>query len=327
MWALALRTGATEAEILAAYDRGEIVRTHVLRPTWHLVAAADLVPLQALTAGRVRALLRAVDPKVGIGLPEIARARDVLVRSLRGTAKTRTELAAELKKAKLPATGVPLVHLLMHAELDAVICSGPRRGRHGTYALVDERIAPVPARSRDVLLADLATRYFTTRGPAQEKDFGWWSHLVVRDARRAIELAGLRRVEHAGAVYFAGKAPSPSALRAGSNAVRFLPSYDELVVAYRDRSALLPDPTAAARLDERSFVVGRSLVVRGGIVVGAWRRTLGKTEVAIDVDLLDAPSADERAALVTEAERYASFVGLRAKCRFAVAKKSFRARA
>lgn len=325
MWALALRTGASEAAILDAYDRGAILRTHVLRPTWHFVAAEDLAPLQALTAERVRPLLRAVDPKLGWDVERLARGHHVLRRELDGAARTREELALALKQARLPHAGTALVHVLMHAELDAMICSGPRQGKKHTYALVDARVRPGKIGTRDELLADLARRYFATRGPAQAKDFAWWSRLTMTEVRRAIELAGSKRTVVDGEPHF--HAEPPVVPGDGASALRLLPSYDELVVAYRDRSALVPDPTVASRLDEREFLVGRSLIVRGGVVHGAWRRTLAKREVALELELLAPPSAGERAALDAEVERYGAFLGLRARCTLAVAKKSARARA
>jgi hypothetical protein len=144
--------GCGDADIERALAAGRIVRTHVLRPTWHFVLAEDLRWLLALTAPRVKQLMRYNDRRVGLDARAHGRAQDA-----------------------------------MRAELDAVICSGAR----GTYTLVDDRVAPAPPLDRDDALGRLARRYFASHGPALVHDFAWWSGLTVADARRAIELARL----------------------------------------------------------------------------------------------------------------------------------------
>lgn len=325
LWALGLRAkGETEATVGAAFDRGEVLRTHVLRPTWHFVTPRDLRAFQALTGPRVRMVLEGVDPKVGLDRSTLRRAHAVIQRELEGTSRSRDELSTALAKANVACTGTKLVHVLMHAELDAMICSGPRKGKTHTYALVDGRVAPSPIPGRDAILADLTERYFTSRGPARPTDFAWWSRLTLGDVRRGLELAsGLKRELIDGVEHFsAAKRAAP--LR--KKTFHLLPNYDELVVAYRDRSAIV-DPAAATRLGEDDFILRHNLVVRDGVVVGAWRRTVRRAEVDLTLTLLEPPSAGEREAIGEAVARYADFLGLRAKCAFAVAKKSARARA
>ncbi|MFN2546390.1 MAG: winged helix DNA-binding domain-containing protein [Myxococcales bacterium] len=235
-WALALRTRrATERDVEAAFDRRDIIRTHVLRPTWHFVLPEDLRWMLALTAPRVKQAMAFHGRWLGIDDKAISRAKARLENALAGGRQlTRAELARLLH-----ATGPKLAHLVMFAELDAVVCSGPRRGKQFTYALVDERCPPATPLDGDEALGRLAERYFRSHGPALPRDFAWWSGLTAAGARRAIDIAGLTARDGRWS-----KSWTPS--RAGPVA-HFLPNFDEFLVAYKVRerrelsSALIVD--------------------------------------------------------------------------------------
>jgi hypothetical protein len=227
-----------------------------------------------------------------------------------GRALTRDEL-----REPVAATGIdladPLVitHLAMHAELDGVICSGPRRGKQFTYQLVDERIPPASSRHRDVTLRDLTVRYFTSHGPALVHDMAWWSGLTVTDVRRGVELGGdrLERREIDGKPYVAaagGFAP----LEIAPPPVLMLSNYDEYLGSYTDYSPIFDAsrPTARTVAD----VLGVHIVVRDGLVVGGWRRAFRGRRAVATITLLTPLSAMERKALRLEAERWATFLGL-----------------
>lgn len=313
LWALGLRTGEDEAAVGRAFDAGEILRTHVLRPTWHLVAPKDLRAFQALTAPRVRMLLRTTDAKLGLDAATLRRAHAVLERELDGAARTRDELAAALTKAKLACTGTRLVHVMMHAELDSMICSGPRRGKQHTYALLDHRVQSTPIPSRERILGDLTGRYFASHGPARAIDFAWWSRLTLADVRRGIELApGIVNETIDGVEYFRARRSAPGR----GPTFLLLPCYDEMLVAYRDRTASVEARTAK-RLGDGEMLLRKNVVVRDGIVVGTWTRTLARRGVSVAVTLVDAPTRADREAIVKQAERYGAFLGLQAECRFA----------
>ncbi len=257
LWAVAQRvvTEATEADVLAAFDAGALIRTHVLRPTWHFVAPEDLRWMLALTAPRLQAGSAARYAAVGLDATTRAKATRTIARALEGGRHlTRHELAAALRRVRIDPDGQRLMHLLFHAELEGLICSGPRVGKDLTYALLDERVAPAPPRDREDSLATLMTRYFASHGPATVRDAAWWSGLPLGAVREGIALAGdalERRVigdtEHWAA---AGAAVPPAPARARARATRvaptlhLLPSYDEYTVAYRDRTALLHASTS-----------------------------------------------------------------------------------
>jgi hypothetical protein len=312
-WALAQRTaGATSASIDAAFNAGRILRTHVMRPTWHFVAPADLRWLLALTAPRVHGISAYQYRKDGLGTKDFARAARVFERSLRDRCYlTRVELAAALRRAGLPFTGTTLAHVLMHAELEAVIVSGPRRGKQFTYALFDDRVKPARRLDRDESLATLARRYFTSHGPATIRDFAWWSGLTMKECAAGVAAAGasLRKETVGeltcwfGADSASAKAP-PDTRVARSWPALLLPNYDESLIAYKDRGHL-----AAAR-GAGGFDPFAYHVMLGGTVAGSWRPTVSKHSVVLNVAPYRPLIAAERRALDLVAARYAEFAGV-----------------
>jgi len=310
-WAVAQRTKACgDADVEEACRDGRILRTHVLRPTWHLVLPADIRWMLALSAPRIKAAMAFYDRRLGLTDAVCARSAAALVKALRGgNHLTRTELARVLAAAGIPAAGQRLGHLMVRAEIDAVICSGARRGKQATYALLDERAPAAKHRARDDALAELARRYFTSHGPALPHDFAWWSGLTVADARRAIELARprLREVTAESKRYWSVNAKRAAAVR--GPAVHLLPNFDELVVAYGDRSASI-DPARLPKIGTWAMVIANNMVVVDGRVVGGWRRTTGKGGAVIEMTLAGPLSAATRTRLRAAAERYGRFLGL-----------------
>jgi hypothetical protein len=273
-----------DAAIESAYDAGTILRTHVLRPTWHFVLPADIRWLLELTAPRVRALTRYYDRQLGIDAELLQRSHAAISGMLRGGKHlTRTEIARELPIA--PASKQRLANLLMHAELDALICSGPRRGKQFTYALLSER-APVTKapKSRANALAELTLRYFQSHGPALPQDFAWWSGLTIADAKAGIAAVGskLAQLEVAGRVYWHSGDPKPPRLR--NPTVHMLPNYDEHLVAYKDRSAAFDrERLGQGKQGPRDSVIFNHVVTLNGQVIGGWRRpqNAAKTETTL----------------------------------------------
>lgn len=345
-WALGQRLAVAhdDAAVAAAFDEGRLLRTHVLRPTWHFVTPADLRWMLALTGPRIARAMAPYDRRLEIDEALIVRACAGFERALAVAPHcTRAELADALAGAGIVASGQRLAHLVMHAELQAVVCSGPRRGRQFTYALVDRRVPRAARRDDDEALATLVQRYFQSHGPATSRDFAWWSGLRISDATRMLahlrassqEVDGVRywwidggtsqrepvasprdRPQHAGHAEHAGHAGDTlvgPVRRAGRPVAHLLPIYDEYVVAYRDRT-LVPHPSAApAAPDGRSVVFQHALVIDGEIV-GTWR-TGAAPASSVDVHPLRRLSRDERTALEGAVARYAQFLGVPGKLR------------
>lgn len=312
-WAVAQRTRAgTDADFEAAFARGAILRTHVLRPTWHFVLPADIRWLLKLTAPRVQALAATYYRNVGLDAHARARSDEVLARTLQGGRQlTREELGLALRAAGVSTDGLRLTMLTMHAELEGAICSGPRRGKRFTYAALDDRAPAARSLARQEALVELARRYFTSHGPATAQDFAWWSGLKVADAVAAIAALGegLAEVRAGGQTFWSGP-PARAVSRRGAALARLLPNFDEYLISARDHAAAL-DPRLSRSLGTRDNVLANHVVNGSGRIVGDWRRTLGRDAVVVKVTPSAPLDAADRAALATEAERYGRFLGLR----------------
>ncbi len=311
-WALGVRTEAcTEAEVEAAFTAGEIVRTHVMRPTWHFIASEDIDWMQALTSPRVHAASAYQYRQLELTAALVKRSNAAFEKALsQGQQLTRVELGAALSRAGIQATGLRLTYLVMRAELDAVICSGGRRGKQFTYALVDER-APNPRKlPRDEALAVLTERYFTSHGPATLKDYAWWSGLASADVRQGLEMVKSRlvREELDRQVYW--MTPSAPEVRFPRTAVYLLPNFDEYVVGYTGRSAIFDDQHARY-LDVRQSPLAQHIVLISGRIAGTWKRAVAKDSLMLEVKLFSPPSKAEARSLRLAAERVAAFLGVR----------------
>jgi hypothetical protein len=309
-WAIALRMRrASDAAIEREFAEGRILRTHVLRPTWHFVTPADIRWMLALTAPRVEAILASYDRRLGIDAALVRRSNRAIAGALHGGRhQTRQELSAALARAGIVAGGQRLARLVIHAELDAVICSGPRRNGRSTYALLDERAPARRTLARDDALAELTRRYFTARGPAQVRDFAWWSGLTMGDARAGLDMAGrhLASEEIDGTQYWF--AADLQVLPRRSRAAYLLPPYDEYLIAYKDRSAAVASVLPARMAGPDPFIAP---LVIDGLVAGAWKLAVTKQAPTVILSL-PAPLSRADARVVREAvNRFGAFVGSR----------------
>lgn len=193
-WAVGQRTGvASDADIEKALADGAILRTHVLRPTWHFVLPADITWMLELTAPRVFAQTASHFKNLGLDETTLERASKVIESELRGgNHLMRKELKAILEKSGIHVEGLRMAFITMFAELRGVVCSGARRGKQQTYALLAERAPNARVLDPDQALEELTHRFFVSRCPATLKDFCWWSSLRVADGRRGLEMVGAR---------------------------------------------------------------------------------------------------------------------------------------
>jgi hypothetical protein len=315
-WAVGQRMdGATDAALDQAFADGTMLRTHVMRPTWHFVAPADIRWLLALTAPRVNAANAYQYRRLALDDAIFARSNAALIAALHGgIQQTRTELATVLRQAGIATDDLRLGMLMMRAELDAVICSGARRGKQFTYALLDERAPHARTLARDEALAELTRRYFTSHGPATVQDFVWWSGLTMADAKSGLEMVTSQLVQEIvdGRTYWL-TASAPIA-KETSPTVLLLPNYDEYIVGYTDRRAALDVPPIE-HMDARGNILFHHTIVRDGQVIGTWRRTLTKSAVIVEAASFASLGADEAQALAVAVERYGRFIGLPAVLR------------
>jgi hypothetical protein len=306
LWALGLRcAGATAATIEAAIDGGAILRTWPMRGTIHLVPARDARWMLELLAGRRIQAMAGVYAKIGLTPAVLERAAEVVTAALSGGQHLRRpDLYALLTEAGLDCSASPHGgrggHILGYLSMTGLICFGPRAGAQPTFALLDEW-AP-SSRPPDDPPAELAIRYFTSHGPATERDFGWWSGLPLSEIRAAIERAGaaLAAEDSDGQRYWEGADPVAEAPRAGA---WLLPAFDEYTVAYRDRSALL-----GGRGLPGSDLLNPVLLLDGR-GAGVWKQTITGGRLQIVLAPFGRLSGRDRGRLDRAADRYAEFLG------------------
>ena len=307
-WGLALRMtdGITDRVIEKACDDGRILRTHVMRPTWHFVTPAAIRWMLELTAPAVHRRMAPYMRRLELDKPLCVRATTLVERALGdGQHLTRQELAARLKRHRIVAAGIRLALLTMYAELEGVICSGPRRGKTATYALVAERAPNAKRLPRDEALAELGRRFFRSHGPATVRDFVWWSGLNTADAKRTLEMNRATRQTAGGLPYWTIGRAGDTVARARGGCL--LPIYDEYLVAYRDRAVV---PHGPAAVPARLPVPFQHAVVIDGQIAGTWRTARKESAMAIQVCPLRTLTAGERRGLGRAAARYARFLGV-----------------
>ena len=308
-WAVGLRVrSSTDAAVDQALADGSIIRTHVMRPTWHFVSPADVRWMLELTASHVSAGLSYQARRLGLDKAVIKRSNAEFVKALKGGKQlTRIELARLLKQPRRSADELlRFTHLLIFAELDGIICSGGRRGRQFTYALLDKLVPPARALKRDEALAELTRRYFTSHGPATVQDYVWWSGLTIAEARAGLELVKpqiTNEVVDGVTYWFASSAP-PAKKKTGT--AYLLPNFDEYMVGYSDRSGVI-DPDHLKKLDGFGTALLGNSIVMDGRIVGTWKRTFNNNTVVIKMNLFDPLNKSGISALNAAVKRYGKF--------------------
>jgi hypothetical protein len=311
-WAVAARTRRPDrADLATLLDEGAVLRTHVLRPTWHFVPVDDLGWLLDLTGPRVRRVtgqqLRTVH---GLDERAIDRAVAAVTEALAGRGQlTRSQLADELRERGIEGNGQMLMILLAHAELDGLICSGAVVDGEHTYALMAERV-PAPRRlDRAEALAELALRYFTGHGPATERDLAYWATLTLTDVRTGLHQVRdrLHSFHHDGRTFWHAPADPPNGPQ--EPAGHLLQLLDETYRGYQDSRWVLDAAGAVPRT--REAAIGMALI--DAQLVAGMRRTITRDHVRFDLRPYRPLAPAEIDALDQAAERYGQFLKLGAR--------------
>lgn len=310
-WGIGQRTaGVIAADLDRLFDDGAILRTHVMRPTWHFVLPEDIRWLLELTGPRVQKGNAGRYRQLELDAGTLVRSTDLIVQALAGgNHLMRSELADVLQSAGISTDGQRMAHMLMHAELEGVICSGPRQGKQFTYALLDERSAPGRTMDRDEALAELARRYLQSHGPATPHDMAWWSGLTVTDCRRAIDMHrdSLDSVTIDDVTWWLF--PNDTRVQVPDPIVHLIPNFDEYYVGFRNNEVAW-DPAIRARYDTGREFWSNHYVTLNGSIVGGWNRKLSAESVRISTNI---PAGLEEAAwhsMIEAAEAYGRFLGL-----------------
>jgi hypothetical protein len=311
-WGVASRTSTpNQADLAAQLADGELVRTHVLRPTWHYVRADDIGWLLDLTGPRVKRLIgRGIETTYGMDERAIEQATGIVTQVLADRGHlTRAQLADEARDRGLQSDGHLLMLLLAYAELDQLICSGRVSAGEHTYALFSERVPAAPRFDREQALAELARRYFTSHGPATERDLAYWATLGLTDVRTGLKQVHdhLHSFEHDGRTFWHAPADPPTG--PGEPAGHLLQILDETYRGYQESRWVLDAAGDVPRT--RETAIGMALV--DGQLVASVRRTVGSGRVTFALGPYRALTPVEVEALEQAAGRYGDFLGLEAR--------------
>jgi len=314
LWSLGVRLpGQTLADVNAALERREAIRTWPMRGTVHWVPPADAHWMLEVLGSR--ALAGAAGRRQTLGLAESTanQAVDVLGKVLAGGGRlTRAQCLAELERAGVECSGQLGYHLLWYASQQGVTCVAPNIGKEQTFVLLDEW-APKPNRlDRAQALATIALRYFRSHGPTTRQDFAGWTGLTATDAKAGIAGAGhaLATVPvdgvpmHVDAELLAGYRPTA---KRGSRPMLVLPGFDEYLLGFKDRALMVDDEHKQAIIPGGNGVF-QSTVVRDGRVVATWKRTTGKARTTVQVYPLVELGTAERARVERAFAPYAEFL-------------------
>lgn len=306
-WAIGLRLpGSTAESVDEAADKGEIIRTHALRPTWHWVTSDDIYWMLELTAPQNRSSMKSRDRALGLDEEIYSKSNNIIGNAVNsGRHLTREELVAELVKGNVPVDQNRASHLLFRAEIEEIVCSGMVKAGKPTYALLSGRVSKVRRLKKDQAIATLAEKYFFSHGPATIQDFSWWSGLSVSLSKQGLESVKSALISETinSQEYWFNPSRSPD--RSAKDLTIFLPGYDEFIISYRDRTASVP--TAINKIAISSNGIFWPVIIRGGEVAGIWKRVTKKDEIILETEIFESSGLSLKK-LIKSAEAYGRFM-------------------
>ena len=297
---------ATEKSIESALHAGEIIRMHLLRPTWHLVSAEDVTWMLALSAAHIQTTMRARDRELELTATVFNKSNAILENSLRdGNHMSRQELIVKLKEAGIAVDNNRASHLLMHAESDGIICSGKFKANQLSYAILSERVPLTKKIEQDEALVELAKRYFMSHGPATLADFTWWSGLSVSKSRIGLEMArqDLESFTSEGKTIWFSKVSIPKIY---TEVVHLVPAYDEFIISYTDRNASLGHEIHSKAVSSNGLF--RPVLVQNGRVIGTWKRESKKEKIRVTTHLFSGQDHILKQSLLEALKPYARYL-------------------
>ena len=310
-WSIAQRCrDLSDAQVDDAIADGRILRTHVLRPTWHFVARDDISWMLKLTGPRIAKGIAPRLRELGLDARTLTRCQKWISTALEGDRHlTRQEVALVLERRKIATTGQRLPYILTHCELDGLVCSGRPSGKKQTYALMSERAPADRSFDREHATVELVGRYLTGHGPATVNDLRWWSSLTVADIKAALDALGSKVTSTVVDGQTLWWHDDPSSRSPAPKGAFLLQTYDEFIVGYRD-SRFIGDARAASAIAAwRDRTVPNGLVLIGGRIAGHWRRDLGPRKVLVEAALYAPPRPGEMRLLRAESDALGDFLG------------------
>lgn len=293
-WAIGSRCDASEKEIEEAVNSAQIIRTHILRPTWHFVSAEDIYWMLDVSGPQVQKMTLSAAKKYGYDLKKLEQTNSKIEKLLAGNNHlTRDDIMKELDIKKSSKEDFLAAAIMMHAELEGLVCNGKMKGKQITYALLEERVQkPKTNLTKEDGLAKLALRYFESHGPATLLDFSWWSGFsptICKNTINAIELQlNIIEIENQ-AYYFVNQLSDEKIFR---ESVHFLPAFDEILIAYKTREASI-----LLEHQNKTFTnngIFKPIILENGKVIGTWKRTIKKDHAKIETEFFNETESSKK---------------------------------
>lgn len=281
-WAIGSRCDSSEKEIEEAINSAQIIRTHILRPTWHFVAAEDIHWMLDVSGPQVKRTVASYVKKYGFDAKKLDQINASIEKILAGNNHlTRDEIMQELNIKKMLSENFLSSPIMMNAELEGLVCNGKMKGKQMTYALLEERVAkPKTNLSKEEALAKLAQRYFESHGPATVLDFSWWSgfspttcNLVINSIESELNSVRIDNQKY----WFGANFTNEDNFR---ESVHFLPAFDEILISYKTREAsIFLEHQSKAFTNNGIF---KPIILENGKVIGTWKRIIKKDHAKIE---------------------------------------------
>lgn len=310
-WALGMRLKSADIKkVEDALSKGEILRTHVMRPTWHIVAAEDIRWMTALSAKKIQSGMASWGKGFELSEELYSKTNDLIIKILEGNKSlTKKEIGEEFEKltnGKLTADDPRLSLFLSRAETEGIVCSGIDRGRYQTYALIDERVPPTPELTKDEALAKLALSYFRSHSPATLEDFIWWSGLSITEAKHAVHLIHDKLISEKFEEEKLYIHESYTDIHTPEDVFHLLPPYDEYLISYKSRTHCLPlhhYPKAFT-----NYGIFYPVILHNGHIVGNWKKANSKGKTTIETDFFEKKTKVKKALINKAVQKHISFL-------------------
>ncbi|KAF2515415.1 winged helix DNA-binding domain-containing protein [Flavobacterium zhairuonense] len=308
-WAIGSRCDATEKEIEEAINSGQIIRTHILRPTWHFVSAEDIYWMLELSAPQVKRFTASAAKKFDYDDKKLNQANAAIEKLLSGNNHlTRDEIMQELNIKKTSSADFLSAAIMMNAELDGLVCNGKMKGKQITYALLEERVPrPKNELTKEEALAKLAQRYFESHGPATVLDFSWWSGFAPTICQKAINAIELQlnciTIDNQ-QFWFKKDSSKENEFR---ESVHFLPAFDEILISYKTREVSFNTEHQSKVFTNNGIF--KPIILENGKVIGIWKRTIKKDHAKIETEFFKDFETDKKQILFEGIKSFETYLG------------------
>jgi hypothetical protein len=286
-WAIGMRlNNGSENHVEEAINKGEIIRIHLLRPTWHFVSAEDVYWMLELNASKIKSSMKSRHTFLGL-TPDIVKKSQSTIKKMleREEFVERDEILNKLIDSKIVENNLQVNHLLTLSEQDGIICSGPEIKNKQTYALLEKRVPWKNIITRDEAICKLTKKYFQSHGPATLQDFVWWAGINNTEAKKGIEMNRsllLSENIEGNTYYFYSFTDNQSI---DKDLSYLLPAFDEFIISYKEREMIIRDHNYSKLISSNGIF--RPVILSDMKAVGTWKRIVSKGKTDIEISVFD----------------------------------------